>query len=858
MTVRVYPGAKNPTHEISLSDGIQTWGLRLAGGEKAIKETPIRPSSIKQMNEGSKFGDWEPGMSQIEQRSWAGGRGVEDFVEDNKGFYDSMMAWTILPGKLLPAPQWHFAEGVRESYGHKPGNLDWQALLEEKRFISIDFTVGASGFEADKAYIWLRRVGSPAEAMIAVYEDSSGNPSTALANGNDAVGILNVTDVVSVWQGVDISEMVSLSASTKYHLVVYGDEIDNAANHWEVGIDKSQTGSFHSSAGGSWTVGEFKLYHRVLGEAIKRKWHFFTLKGSLYAVDERRDGAGSTLLINGDRGKATSTTGTTLVDSHKNWLVDDWAGAWVKIVGGKGKGQTREISSNDATSLTVADWDVQLDSTSLYLIYATEIWKDITPTSGDLIDGVVCDVIVVNEQVLFAQGQDDPIMKMRWNDGASPPVHEFDDDGTNTADLLQVMVDEINGLQVWRVNNDVVSLSKAASTVWLTDMSFGAEIFVGENDLPIHQIFEKSAQFFAFKSDGMYGVSADGKVSKNFGNFGAGHAKGDGRVVLVQGEEMYFSWGSASLIYLSEGHPQAIGPDLGSGLPEIRKGPISSMVGLPDHLLTGINAGTLGFSSVLIRACDSPGWHEIFRGWEIGQAVENICWQTCEDTRSRLWISVGGELVYQEWPLHTNNPLQDTDFKYQHECMLETASIDMGAARLPKFIKEVGLISENLTTGVEVHLDYQTEDEVGKVRWIKAETFYRSPEDCLPIQEGNLRKIRLRLRLVTNNAKLPPVVLATVLEGFARIPMKYQWEMEVMVGDMQRELSGGGRDQDPDKFILWLKQAAIEARKITMRSIWEGLDGQIVIVEPPMIERSFTNRVMGEWGGKVMLTVREV
>ena len=130
MTVRVYPGAKNPTHEISLSDGVQTWGLRLAGGEKAIKETPLRPSTIIQMNEGSKFGDWEPGMSQIEQRSWIGGRGVEDFVEDNTGFYDSGMAWTILPGKLLPAPQWHFAGDMRESYGHAPGNMDWQALLD--------------------------------------------------------------------------------------------------------------------------------------------------------------------------------------------------------------------------------------------------------------------------------------------------------------------------------------------------------------------------------------------------------------------------------------------------------------------------------------------------------------------------------------------------------------------------------------------------------------------------------------------------------------------------------------------------------------------------------------------------------
>ena len=47
MSEGVYPGAKNPSHEISLSDGVQTWGLCLVAGEKAIKETPLRPSTIR-------------------------------------------------------------------------------------------------------------------------------------------------------------------------------------------------------------------------------------------------------------------------------------------------------------------------------------------------------------------------------------------------------------------------------------------------------------------------------------------------------------------------------------------------------------------------------------------------------------------------------------------------------------------------------------------------------------------------------------------------------------------------------------------------------------------------------------------
>ncbi|MBT3239372.1 MAG: hypothetical protein HON98_02590 [Chloroflexi bacterium] len=857
MSVRVYPGAKNPSHQISLSDGIQTWGLRLAGGDQSIKEKPLRPSTIYQGIGESKFGDWEPGMSEIEQRSWEGGRGVEDFVDNPKGFYDSMMAWTSLPGKVFPSAQWKFAKGLRESCEHLPGNMDWQALLDEKRYISVDFTINGTDFDASKASLWLRRIGSPREVTVGVYADNAGEPGAAISNGSEDINILDVPDLVSVFQSIDISAMSDLGASTKYHLVVIGNENDNAANHWEVGIDKNTSGSKYSATGSSWTEGEFKLYFRLVGEDIERKWQLFNYRGSCYAIDERKDGSASSLMLNGDRGKTTSATETTLVDSNKSWTTEVWAGAWVKIIEGKGKNQSREIISNDGTSLEVKKWELQPDSTSLYVIYATAIWQDISPTSGDQIDGVVSDVVVLNEQVHFAQGQDTAILKMRWYEGASPPAHEFDDDGSNVADLLKVMVDETNGLQIWRVDKEAAAIRRANPAAWLTGTSYGSEILIGESDQEIRQIFERNGVLCVFKSDGIYCISPDGKVSRELSEFGVGKSLQDGREVYVKGEEVYFSWGDSSLIHLSGNDHKYIGPDLEIGLPENRKGPISAIIGITEGLLVAVNAGEMGFSSVLFQAYETTGWHEVYRAWAAGKEVSNIYWQNCSGTRPRLWISVGGELVVQEWPKTSRNPLQDSGFNFQHECWIKTASMDMGVARLPKFIKEVSLISENLTTGVEVHLDYQAEDDVGSECWTKAETFYSSPEDNLPILVGNLRKIRFRLRLLTNDAQIPPVVQATVMEGFARIPMKYQWEMEVLLGDMQRDLSGGSFDQDPDQFILWLKQSANEARKVTMRSIWEGLDGQTVIIEPPELERSFTTLSTGDWGGKVRLKVRE-
>src|SRR3989304_9904124 len=115
MPIRVYPGAANPSHELSLSDGVQTWGLRLDGGPEALREEPLTPSTLRFNNGVSNFGAWEPGLAQIEQRDWSGGRGLETFsaadADSAKRYYDSQSAWTLTPGKLFPAPQWKLARG---------------------------------------------------------------------------------------------------------------------------------------------------------------------------------------------------------------------------------------------------------------------------------------------------------------------------------------------------------------------------------------------------------------------------------------------------------------------------------------------------------------------------------------------------------------------------------------------------------------------------------------------------------------------------------------------------------------------------------------------------------------------------
>jgi len=68
-------------------------------------------------------------------------------------------------------------------------------------------------------------------------------------------------------------------------------------------------------------------------------------------------------------GWATSGTGTTLVDSTKAWNNNQWINCKVRVMSGTGVGNESAITSNTATTLTVASWpNATPDTTSKYLI----------------------------------------------------------------------------------------------------------------------------------------------------------------------------------------------------------------------------------------------------------------------------------------------------------------------------------------------------------------------------------------------------------------------------------------------------------------------------------------------------------
>lgn len=60
--------------------------------------------------------------------------------------------------------------------------------------------------------------------------------------------------------------------------------------------------------------------------------------------------------LHGDYGIATGGSSTTLVNSDKNWVPNQWVDAYINIISGSGAGQTVTISGNTATTITVSGW----------------------------------------------------------------------------------------------------------------------------------------------------------------------------------------------------------------------------------------------------------------------------------------------------------------------------------------------------------------------------------------------------------------------------------------------------------------------------------------------------------------------
>jgi hypothetical protein len=269
----------------------------------------------------------------------------------------------------------------------------------------------------------------------------------------------------------------------------------------------------------------------------------------------------------------------------------------------------------------------------------------------------------------------------------------------------------------------------------------------------------------------------------------------------------------------------------------------------------GIDAGA-GVSSVVFF--DGTGYEEVFRAWEAGQRVRNVAYQPQNGTTSpaRLWISVGGDMVYIPLPDQSMNPLHDSDSRFVHEYSITSPIHDFGVTHFPKFYKGIEISADNLGSTCNIGVDYQIDSDVGGSVWTELTTLYASPHDVAELNLGNRKKMAYRLRCNTSSAATPPVINAIVVTGFARTKLKRQFNLRIKVADLQRTRTGA-KDHAWKSFYEWVISAAQQAEGLRLLSNEAALDGMYVVIEPPGVFRKFFNAIQVWTGGVFAITLRE-
>ncbi|MBU2249955.1 MAG: hypothetical protein KKD77_24630 [Gammaproteobacteria bacterium] len=818
-------------------DGVQTITIQLRDGVRGLRENPSTPSTLGATGGGQKFGDFDPSFSHLEQRTWVGGRGRENWSDDQTMYYDSQALWGLTEDKLFPAPLYNFAEGLRTTDDNLVDDKSWKKLINAQRFISV--STGA--ITADKDYLWVRRRGTPGTLTLELRANSAGDADGSVYK-TVTKSTTDITDTISIFQVFDWASTQAMSSGD--HIVLYGASTDTESDCWEVAVDADGAGSKTATTGsGDWAAAAFSMLYRLTDADTKRKFLFFELEGATYAVSVNDDGSASKLYINGGRGTASAGAATTLTDSGIAWTADRWINAWVKIIAGTGKGQLRQITDNTTEVLTVATWDINPDNTSRYVIIKTPWWTELSTTGL----GTVKSVAVLNNIAYFAQGQSDNIRRMYDNAG----THTYADDSTNKADLLIAFPNAADGPQMWNINNTTVSATRADGDSWGNNLDFTgvSAMSIGDKSFPVTNAIVYDSRLYVAKEDDIYYEEDDKFYPQGLG-LNSRPGKETGLAMVTQGLFLYFSWWrSFERLYGST--QDDVGPWRGVGLPSTRRGTISSLASLPPMILVGVDAHT-GTSSML--AFQDEKYHELFRGYEAGHRLRNIYVQAIDNEagNSRVWLSYNGELLYMDVSL---DPLKDSSMLYMHEAVCESPVFDMGHAETYKFFKEIDFTSENLTNTINLEVDYQKGSDCNTSSWTYANTVYEN-DGTVTLDVGETKRLKYRMRMQTDDASTPPLVNAIVVKGYEVTPVKRLWNVSVKTSTRV-----SGNITPADTLYDWLWDVCQKAKKVEMKTSFPGIgssgeNGVVVKIEPPVTLWTRLNETK-DWTGEFQLVIRE-
>lgn len=878
----------NPTHHISLNSlrGSRKVGLILEEGSKFPVPTWIGGgrSTIGQSN--VKYGDEGPGISEKQWINWTAGRGVVNMTDQPSGFYDSKTAWTMTPDVAMAAPMPRIIHDIRgDEFYHMPTFpsqiIHWQPLINDQKVISFGFAAPAS-FTTSKVHLYVRRKGTPTGSLTAyLYDYSGGFPGSLLATSSSYSSSSH-----DDWDArlISLGITQALTSSTVYFLVIESEngDGDSEDNCWEIGVEDAYGASSDTdvatSTSGPWTDVTWKLYTRITEADPTEILIPFVYQQALYAYtyDTTDPTTPSKLYLIGYRRKATSGSAGSLTDTSGGFSTTlDKERAVCFIYDGSAEGRADLINLSNSTALLFNSVGDPIDSTSHYIVTRTKEFKDISPSSGDLIDRRIEDVQVIYGYVVFSFGAGQPVLKMRYDNATA--AHTFRDDGGGTqADMIRVYQSPSEGPKLIMVatTKDIVKIQDADG--YSDDYAFGDNIIVGSEGR-INELAVNQELIYAFKDDGqIYYMQAD---TERFTKLDVGTdgypSQETGRNATTYNMQIYWPYGGFSVNRMLGANIDDIGPWQGAGLPSHRTGLISDLVSAGRFMFAAIDAGSGDNKYSCIMIYDGGGWHEIFRGHMKNLRVRNLAWQPVPGFGGQLVWNYGPDLMFAPFPEKTHNPENDQYYQAGPEFILTSPTIDFDKPRAWKAFKGISLVSTrtvlNIVSGAykggggtstdlqaEIYIDVQYDEDVGAgpgaAYWTNVGKVTGYPYDELILPYRPAKRMRFRLRCY--NSGLMAQVRAAVVEGYTKVPDKLQWTINARVSDTQTNLLGE-EDLSTREIYDILRDMSEKDLVVYMRSMDPIMDDQLVICDRPVYVPANYDHGTGQHSGRIMLNVRE-
>jgi len=427
-----------------------------------ITKAPLTRNAMQTTQSSGEWSDLEYPWQAVQQEDWGGGRGNLRFSSDKSRFFDSKRAQTAYNSVIYNAPLEYYSDGSisRVISTNCPQSLHWEKVLESKKYIGVKF-LNVSATTSGEIYIHLRRRGTPSAPLIAELVTSL-TANTALYTHQYTTTEIN--DTLAEFRKFTFTS-VSLSANTNYYIRVHCNSGDSE-NYWEIGCGTTNNNNTSISKNGtSFTSATFEMLYRVANAQTDQRCKFFEYEQLQFAVRQQGENGTPSLLMNGEIGKATSWTGTTLTDSSKSWTTNQWKGARIGLVYQVG-GQShvdcwRTIAGNTATQITVDEgWTINPSTNTVFIINDTPVWQTIT---GHGLTSHVTDIHVINGIVYFAQGDYANVIKMRWNNGS------FQFKSLSVSATFLQSVRDTSAMMLYRARNDGIANKRTVERSVLLD-----------------------------------------------------------------------------------------------------------------------------------------------------------------------------------------------------------------------------------------------------------------------------------------------------------------------------------------------------------------------------------------------------